>query len=97
MDNRSQLDIVATDVTGQRGSRWSVPITMLWGAVTSQAVERLDLPTLELATHTPIVYHCFEDSAGELLPAEERVVDVLERYRIELEVKVRIVPELEAA
>ncbi len=97
MNQPSELEIVATDVTGQRGTRWTVFTNTLWGAVTSQAVEMLNLPTAELATHTPIVYHCFEDSAGELLPAEESVADVIERYQVDLEVRVRIVPELEAA
>jgi len=97
MNDQSQLEIVATDVTGQRRAAWSVPTVALWGAVTAQAVDRLNLPTQELATRNSIVYHCFEDQAGELLPAEESVAQVVERYRVEMEMRVRIVPELEAA
>jgi hypothetical protein len=91
------LNIYAHDVTGQRSTNFTVPVNTLWGVVTLQAVERLHLPDTDQITQTPIVYHCFEGSVGDLLQADMRVSDVIEHYQADLEFRVRIVPELEAA
>lgn len=98
---QSQTEIVATDITGMRRASLSVVPTLVWGAVTAQAADRLELPTRQ-TDDQPIIYHAFDDDSGELLPAETRVADVIERYRGELQVEMRqlritIAPELEAA
>lgn len=91
-----QLWIVASDVTGQRTAQWPITSQVLCGALVTQAVEQLRLPTSEADGNT-IVYHAFEESRGELLPSDERLADLIARYRLDVELRVRVVPELEAA
>jgi hypothetical protein len=98
MFDTRQLTIVARDVTGQRTARWGgLSGDTLCSAITVQAVEQLDLPTVQSGTQDPIIYHCFDEERGERLPAEEKLDDILQRYRQEMELRVRVVPELEAA
>jgi hypothetical protein len=67
-------------------------------AVLAQAIGIMELPTESASRERePIIYHCYEDGAGELLPPETPVEEIIQQYRIEAELRVRVVPELEAA
>lgn len=98
MNAQSQTVVHATDVTGQRSARLAVPPQSLIGAVIAQAIGVMDLPTESASQERqPIVYHGYEEGAGELLAPETPVAEIIQQYRIEAELRVRVVPELEAA
>ncbi len=97
MNTSKHVSITASDVTGQRTACWLADTEQEWGTVTAQAIDILDLPVKQSGTQDPIVYHCFEETQGERLPSEQKLADVLERYRLDTQVRVRVVPELEAA
>lgn len=90
------LYVIASDVTGQRTAQWPIAKQAVCGALVTQAVEHLRLPTREAGGES-IIYHAFEETRGELLPSDERLEDLIQRYRIDVELRVRVVPELEAA
>jgi hypothetical protein len=96
VNTQPQTVVQAMDVTGQRTARLAVSPQSLIGAVIAQAIGLMELPT-QSATQEPILYHGFEEGAGELLPPETSVEEVIRQYRVEAELRVRIVPELEAA
>jgi len=98
VNTQTQTIVHATDVTGQRSARLTVPPQSLMGTVIAQAIGLMDLPTESASRERePIIYHCYEDGAGELLPPETSVEEIIRQYRIEAELRVRVVPELEAA
>lgn len=88
--------VVASDVTGMRTACWQIASQVLCGALVTQAIEHLGLPSSQ-ADGNQIIYHAFDEGSGELLPSEERLDALIQRYRAEVELRVRIVPELEAA
>ena len=69
MNTQSQTVVHATDVTGQRSARLTVPPQSPMAAVLAQAIGIMELPTESASRERePIIYHCYEDGAGELLP-----------------------------
>ena len=85
MNTSNQVQVVASDVTGQRLADWQVADQIPCGAILTQAVERLQLPVTQATDGSPIAYHTFEEGTGEQLPAEERLADVIQRYRLDME------------
>jgi hypothetical protein len=95
MSTQNQL-VVASDVTGVRMASWQIASQVLCGALVTQAIEHLRLPTTQ-ADGGQVIYHAFDESSGELMPEDERLDALIRRYRIDAELRIRIVPELEAA
>ena len=88
-------EVLFSDVTGQRSARSQVGPDTPVSALTAQGVDLLDLP-LTRSTNEPVIYHSFEQG-GNLLPGGDRVSDVIRRYRLEAELRIRVIPELESA
>ena len=91
-----QLTVVASDVTNQRTARWPIADhNMPCSAIVAQGVQALDLPTRQ-STGEQVSYNAFSDG-GDLLPGDNSVADIVQRYRIEAELRIRVIPELEGA
>jgi hypothetical protein len=94
--NERQVMVKAWDVTGQRHAQWPAPASAVFAAILGQAVSQLRLPTEGFAAQ-PIIYNGYDDAGGELIPADDTVETVLQRFRLEAVLAVRVIPELEAA
>ena len=88
-------EVLFKDVTGQRSATCRVGFDTPIAAVTAQGVDLLDLPETRDA-HDPVIYHSFSER-GDLLPAGDTVSDVVRRFKIDAELRIRVIPELESA